>query len=298
MSRFKLVAGDWLTKWTFSSFKNVAIHVGISFILAMILYLTVTDRASVSNQSFVTIMASMASASGMLLAVTVAVASFYAGHMLGWKDQLVGMLSQAEGSIREHMEVCAHCHPEISRHLAPLYQEIIAYIPGKQVDERRMDEIAQRFRNWAMEQVNTMQRSGDARNPSEHESFKLHLHNAIVCHVRAKLTLGQLGVASQGIRALGSFKPLIWGCVVTVGMALILAILGGVGVISGRLTLPALAIPFWLFLVGVFALAKDTTAVLDIMSLPELAYDEAVNQLSEQRLSTCEGADCGNDRNE
>jgi len=63
-------------------------------------------------------------------------------------------------------------------------------------------------------------------------------------------------------------------------LTLTFAILGSSGVIPENVGLPLLAIPFWLFLVGGFALLKDITAVFAGFQIQEISFDEAQAELN------------------
>lgn len=294
--RVRLSIADRLQKYTFRSLKQIMIHVVVSFMLAIILYFVLSDRMSVSNDNFVAITASMTAASGALLAVTIALASFYSLHVTDWRDKLIERLAQAGAAIREQMQKSAQRHPEISRHLAALYDKAVGYIPGQSIDTEEIGNVAKIFVDWANEQVKTRARELDPGDPVEYDSFELHLRDALLCHSKARHTLTLLSVVSMGVRAITTFTPLVVGWVVTLLVTLTLAIIGGIGVIPENLSFPVLVIPFWLFLVAAFALVKDITAVLSHLRGQETAYDEALKQLSGAGNSNYEDIDVNKGR--
>ena len=67
-------------------------------------------------------------------------------------------------------------------------------------------------------------------------------------------------------------KHSIW---IVLILTLTFAIAGGMGVLPEEAGFPLLVIPFWLFVVGGFALVKDIVAVFGILRIQEIGFDIA-----------------------
>lgn len=225
-------------------------------------------------------MSSMSATSGALLAITIAVSNFYSFHVTEWRDKLIEQLVHARAAIRTQIEKSAQHHPEISRHLGALYDKSVRYIPGQTIDMEQIEKAANVFLDWAGEQAVRYGRQIDLGNPDEYESFQLHLRDAVLCSSEVKHTFRLLGVAGNDVRAIGTFAPLIMGWITILIFTLTFAIVGGMGVLYEELGFPVLVIPFWLFLVAIFALVKDITAVLTNLQIQEIGYDKAMEEVS------------------
>lgn len=286
----ELSVADRLQKYTFRSKRQVLIHVLITFMLATVLYFSLQGRVTMTSSAFVAIMSAMSAASGALLAITIAVANFYSVHVIDWRDKLIERLSQAGVAIRAQIEKSAPLHPDISRHLAALYDKAIRYIPGQTVDMTEVEKAASVFFDWANEQATRHARAIDLGNPDEYKSFQLHLRDAVLRCSEVKHVFRLLGVAGNDVRAIGTFEPLIIGWVSVLVFTLSFAIIGGMGGLSGQLAFPVLIIPLWLFLVAIFALLKDIMAVLTNLRIQEISYDAAIDELSSKLVDSDTGS--------
>lgn len=195
--------------------------------------------------------------------------------MTNWRDKLVDKLAEATVRTRKQMEKSAKLYPEISRHLAPLYEKSLLYVPGKPIDKMEIDNIAKSFLDWARSQVGNKKREIDAGDVNAYDSFEMHLRDAILCKHELQHSLTLLYVARHHILIIGTFSHLAIGWVTVLILTLMFAIIGSLGIIPENVVFPLLIIPFWLFLVGIFALVKDILAVLNTLRIQETGFDEA-----------------------
>lgn len=271
---------DKCEKYTFRSTTQVVVHVLVSIIMALVIYLLLRNTVGVSETSFVTITSSMTAASGALLAVTIALAVYYSLTAMNWRDKLVDGLAEASLRTRKQMEKSAKQHPEISRQLAPLYDKSLLYVPGKPIDKEEINEITRSFLIWANKQVESKSRKLDAGNVAEYDSFEVHLRDALVCEHQISHSLILLEIVRNRIQTIGTFSFLTIGWAVVFILTLTFAILGSTGVLPENVGLPLLVIPFWLFLIGGFALLKDIMAVFAGFQVQEIGFDKALAELS------------------
>ena len=271
---------DKLQRYTFRSMTQVVVHVLASSVVALVLYFLLHDKLSILETYFVTITSSMSAASGALLAVTIALASYYSLNAINWRDRLVDELAKASARTRKQMEKSARQHPEISRQLAPLYEKSLLYVPGKPISKKEIDEITNTFLNWARNQTKRRTREIDAGDVAEYESFEMHLRDAILCEHEISHSLRLLDVVRHRILTIGTFSPLTMGWVTLLILTLTFTIVGSMGVLSEKIVFPLLVIPFWLFLIGGFALVKDIMAVLTGFQIQEIGFDEALAELN------------------
>ncbi len=85
------------------------------------------------------------------------------------------------------------------------------------------------------------------------------------------------------MQTISTFSFLTMGWAAVFILTLTFAILGSSGVIPEHVGLPLLAIPFWLFLVGGFALLKDITAIFAGFHIQETGFDEALWELNSEQ---------------
>lgn len=271
---------DKLQRYAFRSMTQVVVHVLASIVVALVLYFLFHDKLSVPETYFVTITSSMSAASGALLAVTIALASYYSLNAINWRDRLVDKLAEASVRTRKQMEKSAEQYPEISRQLAPLYEKSLLYVPGKPINKTEIDEIAKSFLNWARNQAQRRTRKIDAGDVTEYDSFEMHLRDALMCEHEISHSLRLLDVVRHRIQTIGTFSPLTIGWVTVLILTLTFAIVGSMGVLPEKTGFPLLVIPFWLFLIGGFALVKDIMAVLTGFQIQEIGFDEALAELN------------------
>lgn len=273
---------DKLQAYAFRSTRQIIIHVLLSIVVVLILYFGLLNKLSISETYFVTITSSMSAASGALLAVTIALATFYGLHVTNWRDKLVDKLTEASSKTRKQMEKSAKQYPDISRHLAPLYEKSLLYVPGKPIDKTEIDDIANSFLSWARSQTGNKKREIDAGDVTTYDSFEMRLRDAILCEHEVHHSLILLHVARRHIQTLETFPNLLVGWLVVLILSLAFAIVGGMGVLPEEAGFPLLGIFFWLFLVGVFALVKDITAVFGLLRIQETAFEEVWEEANKE----------------
>lgn len=271
-----------LDRYAFRSFKQVLLHALVAIGLAAILHFLLGDRITIVANSFISILSAIATISGALLAISLALFFFFSRHVTDWRDKLIERLAQARAGIRAQMEKSALLHhPEISRHLAPLYDKSVRYTPGQIIDMKEIEE-ADKFVGWAAEQAKRHARELDPGDFAEYNSFELQLRDAYLCNREIKHTLRLLSTAELQIRATVTFSPLIIAWVIILIFTLVFAIVGSTGVITNSLYFPVLVLPLYLFLVALFALMKDIVAIMSFTRIQETAYDQAIVELAGQ----------------
>lgn len=279
---------NFLNKYALRSFWQVLIHVIVAIILAILLGFYLGNRISISAGSFVSIMSSMAVISGALLAISLTLFFFFSRHNIEWRDKLTEKLVRGRTELRAQIQKSAQHHPDISRHLAALYDKSINYIQGQSIDMGEIDKASAVFVEWAVQQAQKRARRIDLGDPTEYTSFELQLRDAYLCAREVKHTFRLLGVAESHIRATATFPSLIIAWVIILTLALTSAIIGGMGVIPDNLSFPVLVSPFYLLLVAVFALMKDTMAIMSLTRIQETAYDAAILEISSKSDSDSE----------
>lgn len=271
---------DKLDRYALRSKTQVVIHVLAPIVLASLLYFLLSHKLSVPETYFVTITSSMSAASAALLAVTIALGSYYSLNAINWRDKLIDKLTEASVKTRKQMEKSAKQYPEISRQLAPLYEKSLLQVPGKPINKTEIDEITNSFLTWARIQAESRKRTIDAGDVTEYDSFEMHLRDAIICEHQISHSFRLLDIVRHRIQIIGTFSSLTLGWMIVLILTLTFAILGSLGVLPENTSFPLLVIPFWLFLIGGFALLKDITAVFAGFQIQEIGFDEALAELN------------------
>lgn len=274
--RKRLNIVDRLQGYAVRTFRQLLIHSLVALFLAAILGFVLGSYLSVSINNFVAIISSTSAASGALLAISLALATFWARHVTDWRDKLMHKLSEDRERLATQMERSAKSHPEISRRLSKLYLESTFYVPGQAIDMEKMDSTRKVFDDWAKEQAQISTNKFDFGNLNTYESFEKHLFDASLQSTTMSQTLTQLHVVEVAGRSIATFSPLIITWVIIVIFTLVFAIIGGMSVIPESMNLPILFAPFYLFLVAIFALTKDVTAILRNMRILETGYEQAM----------------------
>ncbi len=277
--RKKLNIIDRLQEYAVRTFRQLLVHSLVAVFLSALLGFVLGDYLSVSINNFVAIISSTSAASGALLAVSLALATFWARHVTDWRDRLTTKLRKDQDRLALQMERSAKFHPEISRRLTELYLQSAFYIPGQSVDIEKMRSADKIFRDWAKERAQNSSNKFDFGNLNTYESFEKHLFDAGLQMTEMTQTLTQLNVVEVAGRSITTFSPLIITWVIIVIFTLVFAIIGGMSVIPESLNLPILLAPFYLFLVAIFALIKDVTAILRNMRILEIGYEQAMVEL-------------------
>lgn len=270
---------DKLQRYAIRTFRQLLVHSLVAVLLSILLGFVLGNYIAVSVNNFVAIISSASAASGVLLAVSLALATFFARHVTDWRDRLVHKLREDQERLAMQMERSAKFHPEISRRLTELYLQSAFYIPGQTVDIEKMRSADKIFHGWAKEQAQKSANKFDFGNLNTYESFEKHIFDAHLRSTELTQTLSQLHVVEVAGRSITTFSPLIIAWVILVIFTLVFAIVGSMSVIPLSLNFPILLIPFYLFLVAIFALTKDITAILRHMRILETGYEKAIVEL-------------------
>lgn len=272
--------GNFLDKYAVRTFRQVVIHSIVTLVLFVLLYFMLGERISIATVSFVGIMSSMAAASGALLAVSLALAMFFGRHIIDWRDKLIEGLRQSLTILGAQMGKSAQRYPEISRRLVELYLKAAYYIPGQSIDRDDLFKASSVFDDWAREEALKSERKFDFGDLKTYDSFEKHLFDASLCSMNVRQNLLLLSVTETAGRSIPSFAPLILVWLIILVSSLVLSIVGGMGLVSENSNLAVLIIPFfYLFLVAVFALMKDVTAIIPSMRALEAGYEQAMLEL-------------------
>lgn len=271
----RLGVTDRLQKYALRSQVQLGIHLAFSVAFALAVHCFLGSKLAISIGFLVGIMSSMSAASGALLAVTIALAQFYGLHITNLRDQHVGKLREGSFRTRAQMEKSAGKYPEISRHLAPLYDRSLLYVPGEPLDMHVINNETRRFLDWEM--AENKSRTLDPGEPGIYDSFEVHLRDAVACEHDLGYNLTMLDVATRHMQIIETFSPLILGWATILLFTLTSSVLAGMGIINTRVGTSILIIPFWLFLVALFALAKDVVAVLTTLRIQELGWEKAMH---------------------
>jgi hypothetical protein len=266
------------------------LHLAFSAGIAIVVYWFEAGNLALTQQGFLSVISAMGAVSGALLAVLIAISTFYAQFVTDRRDKLVVRLENSETKLRKQIETsAADNHPEISRHLGAIYDVAMQYEPGQKVNMDNVRQAANVFEDWAKAEVKTMGRPIDLGNIIEFSSLQLQLRDSHILVGRIKMLFWYLWASNNHISAISAMPSLILGCAVTVIFSLGLALLGAGGLITERFYLPALVIPFWLTIVVVAGCTTDFAAMLDIVQVQEKnlrAADEKLQKLKSKAAAS------------
>lgn len=276
----KLNIIDKIQKYAIRTYKQLFVHILVIIILAIIVGVLLSNDYIISANSFVVIISSMSAAAGVLLAVSLALATFFSRHLTDWRDRLIYKLKEDQRRIERQMEKSARLHPEISNRLAKLYLKSAFYIPGQAVDLSEIYAADKIFSDWAKEQAKKSTKKFNFGDLKTYDLLEKHLFDAQLNNTELRHTLIELNLVEVAGRAITTFSPLIITWVIITLLTLVFAIIGAMSVLPLFLNIPILLIPFYLFLVAIFALTKDVTAILRHMRIMETGYEQAMADLS------------------
>lgn len=268
---------DKVQRFAVRTIKQLFVHILIAIIIAVIVGILLNRQ--INTDSFVVIISSMSAASGVLLAVSLALANFFSRHITDWRDQLIRSLKLAQEKVIVQMEKSAELFSDISRRLSVLYLQYIFYIPGQVIEPEEVYAADRIFSDWAKDQASKVTEKIDFGSLNSYDSYAKHLLDAGLCITELRHTLIQLSVAEKNGRSITTFSPLIITWMIIVILTLVLAIMGGISLIPANLNFPILIAPFYLFLIAIFALTKDITAILSQMRIMETGYSIAIDEL-------------------
>ena len=281
----KLNVIDTLQKYAVRTYMQLYIHIAVAIILAIIIAVILCDKYVINTDNFVVIISYMSAASGILLAVTLSLATFYSRHIEDWRDRLIHKLLEDRERIERQMEKSAKHHPEISNRLSELYLKSIFYVPGQAINTSEIYEADRIFSDWAKEQVVRSGRKFNFGDLGTYDSFEKHLFDASMSNTELRHTLIELSVVERAGRSIITFSPLIITWLMITIFALVSAIIGAMSIIPFFMNIPVLIIPFYLFLLAIFALTKDITAILRHMRVKETGTAKAIETLSDKGVT-------------
>lgn len=276
----KRVIIKYLDKYAIRSFLQLLVHIVIALGLAILLYLLIDGRVIIQSSNFVTIMSSIAAASGALLAVSLAFATFMSRFMIDWRDRSFDKLQIQREKFELQMKLSAQYHPDIPRALTGLYQLATFYIPGQSVEQEIIDEASDTFHKWAYPQMIQCQKEGktiDFGDASRYDSFEKHLFDAFFLCKDMAYCLSELRRSELFGRSLFNHPPLITGWALVLVYSIIFAFIGGMGVICTIFQLPILVIPIYLSIIAIIALILDFRGIIGVIRERETAYETAMS---------------------
>lgn len=286
----KLNIIDKLQMYAIRTNKQLVVHILVIVILAIIVSVFLGNFYVISVNNFVVIISSMSAVAAVLLAVSLALVTFFGRHIMDWGDRLTYKLKEDQRRIERQMEKSAKLHPEISNRLVELYLKSAYYIPGQPIDTSEIYAADRVFSDWAKEQAKKSTKKFNFGDLSTYDSFEKHLFDAQLNNTELRLTLIELSLVEVAGRSITIFSPLIITWVIITIFTLVFAIIGATSLIPLFLNIPILLIPFYLLLVAIFALTKDITAILRHMRIRETGYELAIAELSSRlRPKTTEG---------
>lgn len=276
----------FISKYALRSFKQVLIHTIIAIVLALLFYFLAGNIIKMSGNAFVTIMSSLAAASGALLAVSIAFYTFMGRYMTDWRDRVYERLKQERNELKSQIKMSAKNHPEISRRLANLYILAATYHLGQVVNEEKVYEADKLFSDWAMEKTKSSEKKFDFGDLSTYDLFDKHLFDAHLCSTEVRQSLIELHVAERLGRPLPTFPSLITAWAVILIFSLVSAIVGGTGIIYENINISILIVPAYLLLFAILALVLDFKALMPTMRIYEIGYEKAMLELVKKSDST------------
>ncbi len=279
-----------IEKYAIPSFKHIGIHASVAIVLCLVLFILVfKGRSVIGVTSFVTITSSISAASGALLAISLALATFFSRHITDWRDKLIDRLEEAQIDLASQMARSAKNHPEISKRLTELYLQAYMYIPGQAVDEDEVIRASKIFNEWATKKASESQsanRTFDFSKLNTYESLEKHLFDANQScrHVRESLML--LSAAEKTSRAITVLPPLMASWAVILLVSLVFAFIGGLGTLDAGAYFPMLLMLLYLIIVSLVSLViSGGNIVMHITRGLEKGYEIAMEQLAQKSIS-------------
>jgi hypothetical protein len=276
-----------IEKYAVSSYKLVLIHFFVAIaLLLLIRFIGNFDGfdLNIKQAYFVTITSSLSASAAALLAVSLALATFFSRYVTDWRDKLIAELRQNQSALETQMAKSAVHHGEISSRLTELYIQSTSYIPGQPIDVEKVDEASQIFQSWANMRSSESAKAGKAFNYgdlSTYESFEKHLFDAnLRCHlVRQNLIF--LHAAETASRSVLVFPPQLIAWTTVLLLSLVFAVLGSVDAVSGPFYLPIIVLLVYLMLVTLVSLLiASVNIVIFAGRVLETGYGKAMEQLA------------------
>ena len=275
----KKVILKYLDKYEIRSFLQLLIHIVIAIGLATILYFLIDSRISIQSNNFVTVMSSIAAASGALLAVSLAFATFMSRFASDWRERIIDRLQKQRVKLASQMRLSAWYYPDISRALVDLYELCAFYIPGQPIEQETIDKASYTFHDWANPQMIESSKSGrtiDFGNPTHYDTYEKHMWDAHILCSDLTFSLTELSLAEKFGRSLFTHPPLITGWALILLYSLVFAFIGSMEVLCPTSHFPLLFNPIYLSLFAIIALTLDFKASIGNIRLRETGYEQAM----------------------
>ena len=277
----------FLEKSAIPSFKHVLFHFGVAILLLVVfvlLYTCLDIKVTISTNAFVAITSSMAAASGALLAISLALATFFSRYVTDWRDRLIDALERGRSELESQMAQSARQHPEISRRLSEIYVKFSYYIPGQSIDADEIFRASKVFDEWAKkkaEEAHKAKRTFDFGDLSTYESFEKHLFDASLRITKVRERLLLLSAVERISRSIAVFPPLFLTWALILLFSLVFAILGNVHILGLAFHFPILIMLLYLILVALIALMIGATNLVGrLPRILETGYEIAMEQLA------------------
>jgi len=276
----------FISKYLIRSFKHALVYTIIAIGLALLFFFLASNNTRISSNNFVTIMSSIAAATGALLAVSIAFYTFVSRYMTDWRDRILERFRQEREELKLQIENSAKYHPEISRRLVNLYILATQYIPGQAINKDEVYEADQIFSLWAMEKAKRSKNKIDLGDLSKYDSFEKHLFDAHYYSTAVRHSMIDLHVAEVSGRSIPTFPPLVTTLAGIIIFSLIFAIIGGTSIINANYYISILIIPSFLLVFSIIALILDFKAIMSTMRIYEIGYEKGVLELVKKTDST------------
>lgn len=240
--------------------------------------------AAIGREDFVAISSSLAAASGALLAISLALATFFSRHLTDWREKMYEELKLGQSELEAQMYKSAPKHPEISQRLVELYLRSAFYIRGQRLDPTGIYQASRVFDEWAKERAQEAQKSNksfDFGNPSTYDSFEKHLFDASLRVTRVRQALVLLSGIEVAGRSIAVFPPLLATWVIIFLMSAVFAILGGTGIGNPGLYFPSLLALLYIAFIAIVSLMVSSINILMYATRAlETGYGIAMSQLA------------------
>lgn len=284
LPKYKIIG--FLEKSAIPSFKHVLLHFGIAILLLVVLvllYVFLDIQVTISANTFVTVTSAMAAASGALLAISLALATFFSRYVTDWRNRLIDGLERSQAELESQMAKSARQHPEISRRLTEIYMKSAYYIPGQSIDPSEVIEASAVFDKWAKTKVEEAQKANrtfDFGDLSTYESFEKHLSDAGLCITRVREKLLLLSAVERISRSITVFPPLFVTWAVILLLSLVFAILGSTHVLDEAFHFPILLMLLYLILIALISfIIGSSNLIARLTRILETGYEIAKDQL-------------------
>ncbi len=250
----------WLEHHALRSRWQVIGHIGIGVALAIGAHFSLQWRASLYPGDFVTLALSLGALSGLFLAVTVALASFWAQLSTTLRETYLDRLTRDRMRLEALMNRAAGVFPDIPRAMTDLYLRALMYQPGERVDQDALTTLYRQYGAWSSQLVKTSIGKFDFGDPLSFDTPARCMLDSMGCAAAVYHDLTMLGINERDGEPLMSFPYLVWSWAATMALALLPAL--SIAAMSGYVfSIALLLTPAYLFMWAVFALVLDAAAV-------------------------------------